>query len=171
MFMSCGDKSDKSDTYLMKKEKNYHIITKYLKHKYDTKLVIDSSASFTKSYQEEVLQNKVVVIDSVVKSVKRVDDGYLLNVEVTSDKSKKIYASLKCSEELKEVYDNINHTCLLIAARITEINQFLEDYVSEDKSIDSTVVLKREEYLLYGVCEELVKKPDIYDFIEKDSDG
>ena len=155
----------------MKKEKNYHIITKYLKQKYNTKLVIDSSASFSNNYQTEILHNKVVVIDSVVKSVKKVDDEYMLNVEVTSDKSKKIYASLKCSEELKKMYDSINHTSLLIAAQITGIDKILEDYISEDKSIDSTIVLKREEIVLYGVCKELVKKPDIYDFIPETDEG
>lgn len=169
LFLSCGDNSEDDYSLLMKKEKKTHVVTKYLKNKYNTKLVIDSLTTFSNNMQAEILHNKIVVIDSVVKSVKQVGNEYVLNVEVTGDKTKKIYASLKCSEEIKDIYDNINHTNLLIAAHISGIDKILEDYISEEASIDSTVVLKREEIVLYGTCEEIVKKPTIDDFVEEES--
>ncbi len=171
LFIGCEKKTEDYNSVLMKKEKNFLSAKNYLIEKYNTRLLIDSSTVLTNELQKNILKSGTVVLDSIVKSFYQQDGKYFLNVEVCGDSSQKIIARLNCDEEIKKSFREINHSSLLIAARITRVEELIEDYVSEDDLIHSSVVLKREEIVLYGECYELLKKPDVYDFDKMNDEG
>lgn len=171
LFVACGPDNSEDNSTLEKSDSNYYTAASYLMHKYDTKILVDSSATFSKEYQEDILTSGTVVLDSVVKSVQRMGDKYLMNLEVACDDSVKVFAQLSCNEEIMARYIDLNHSSILVTAKIQKIDRLVDEYVSESSELGESVTLRGEKIILLGSCEDVLLKPTIYDFNEEKGRG
>jgi len=171
LFVACGIERVDSDSTLEKSDSNYFAAANYLMEKHGAKMLVDSSTTFSGKYQEEVLTAGIVVLDSVVRSVQKIDDEYLMNIEVAGNDSLRVFAQLKCNEEIMSRFAEMNHTSVLISAHIQKIEKLIDEYISENKDLNETITLEREKIMLYGTCDDLVRKPSIYDFNKEKGRG
>ena len=107
------------------------------------------------------IQNKTVVLDSIVLGIKESSGDYYIKARVKSGRSDKYYAELKCTKEIAEQFHYTKSSAAYLAAKIKRVDSY--NLIAEADSIDGS---KSDLHigkiiLLSGECLALAEIPPL----------
>lgn len=97
-----------------------------------------------------------MLLDSIVYSIEHVNNEFFINAEVKSDATTRIFARLKCSEDVFNSYSIIDSPNVILAVNIKSIKK--ESSLLEGISIfeGTTINTNIDDILIEGDCLEIV---------------
>lgn len=116
------------------------------------RLVYQNKAELLDCKNIDFILNKTVVADSTVVGTSETNGKFYLKTSVNNSCYKKIFTILNCSKEIYDQYNNGKSNHIILAAKISKIENF--NTIAEADSLDgkSTFIRENNAVLLTGEC-------------------
>jgi len=110
--------------------------------------------NFTAELQKYILQNNVI-LDSSVISTSKLNDQFFVNLQISMT-SKKVFARLKCDEEMYDAINNFKFVDALVVADISSVKvlSFPVEIFIDDETYLANL---GEDIILSGNCIEAIE--------------
>ena len=126
-----------------------------LESKYRGRILAESPDDFSDSYINTLLHS-VTIIDSLQTDVVNKAGELFIYVEAKSDNNGRIFAKLKCSNEIADIVRNKSYAGALLAARITGVDRInVQGEVRIDENVSQIDI--GEDIMLTGECLEYIE--------------